>query len=72
MGTITPSPEEFPPTASQVVALGQATPERDAVPETSWALPGVPLVMVTTTPSPEEFSPTASQVVTLGHAMPSR
>lgn len=36
MGTTTPSPEEVPPTAKQVVALGHATPLRLLVPEIGW------------------------------------
>jgi hypothetical protein len=64
--------EEFEPTASQMVAVEQATAENQLVPETTWALPGVPLVMVTTTPWSEEFKPTASQVVALEQATPMR
>src|SRR5437763_5333193 len=36
MGTTTPWSQEFVPTASQVVALGQATPQRCVVPGTVW------------------------------------
>ena len=59
------------PTASQVVALGQATP-KSSVPGTTTVLPGMPLVIGTTTPSsgPEELTPTGSQVVALGQATP--
>jgi hypothetical protein len=70
MVTTTPSDEELAPTASQVVALEQATPASPLVPETTWALPGVPSVMVTTTPWFEELAPTASQVVALEQATP--
>ena len=71
MDTITPTEAEmFSPTASQVVALGQATPPRSWVPDTTWGVPGIPSVMGTTTPEPERVSPTAKQVVALGQATP--
>ena len=48
MGTTTPCGglEAVLPTAKQVVALGQATPLR--LPDATWGVPGMPLMMVTT------------------------
>jgi hypothetical protein len=68
--------EEFTPTASQLVALEQATLlsndedelVRKEVPDTVRAVPGIPLVMVTTATSSSEFSPTATQLVALEQA----
>ena len=51
-----------------MLALGQATPANQVVPETIWALPAVPLVRVTTAPWLEEFEPTASQLVAVEQA----
>jgi hypothetical protein len=53
------------PTASQLVALGQAAPLRNTVPDTTFMLPGVPLPLGTTTPSieaPTATNPTASHL----------
>jgi hypothetical protein len=50
MVTTTPTSDPLlgpTPTASQVVALGQATPKSWTVPGTGWAVPGKPSVIVT-------------------------
>lgn len=63
----TPWLEKLAPTASQVVALGQATPSSIEVPRTR-AGPGVPLVIGITTPYRWLLLPTATQVVAVGQA----
>ena len=64
---MTPWPPPVP-TASQLVGVAQETARRDFVPATTCAVPGMPLVMVTTTPWPlSEFDPTASHSVVVGH-----
>jgi hypothetical protein len=53
------------PTASQLVALGQATPLRNTVPDTTFVLLVVPLPIGTTAPSveaPTAMNPTASHL----------
>src|SRR6266571_587825 len=71
MATTTPWPDELPPTASQRVAVGQATPKRSTVPGTAWGAPAAPSMMGTTTPWLEaELSPTAMHVAALAQATP--
>ncbi len=59
INTTTLSPDALPPTASQVVAVGQATLESPVAAGTATGLPGTLSVMGMTMPSPEELSPTA-------------
>jgi hypothetical protein len=53
------------PTATQVVAVGQATPPSPMVPDTPWALPGVTVPFVTLICS-TVLPPTVTQVVAVG------
>jgi len=73
MGTIRPLLGELVlPTATQAVALEQATPASSLAPGTGSTLPGTPLVMGTTTCWPELLPPAATQVLTLEQATPKR
>jgi hypothetical protein len=61
------------PTATQVVAVGQATVFSALAPTTWTAEPGTPLVTATTSPpEPDCPTPTARQVVALEQATPLR
>ena len=75
---IEPLPISDQPTASQSIALAQATPEivNVPVPGIVFRAPGVPLVIVTATPTrllaESSELPTARQVVALGQVIASR